>query len=52
MADFISSMLSGLIKTPAEPVTSGKEEVFEAITGTPQLKDSKIGKPKPSNNEG
>ena len=36
----------------ASPTTSGKEEIFEVITGVPQAIASKTGKPKPSHKEG
>ena len=37
---------------PASPTTSGREEVFEAMTGVPQAIASSGGRPKPSYKEG
>ena len=45
---FIVRGTQGSISTAAFPATSGKLETLLQITGQPQLKASKIGRPKPS----
>ena len=41
-------MSSGLTETAEFPATSGIEDVFDVITGTPDANASSTGKPKPS----
>src|ERR1051325_1407758 len=48
IASAISSASSGSTRKAASPATSGMDEIFDVITGQPQVIASRIGKPKPS----
>ena len=48
----ISLILVGFINMEVPPATSGRDELLEVITGTPQAIASSGGKPKPSKNDG
>src|SRR5258706_12792400 len=52
MAFFISVTLNGLTSSAASPTTSGKEAVFEAMTGEPHAIASSAVSPKPSYTDG
>ncbi len=51
-ASAIASTSVGSNRRAESPVSSGKEVVFEHVTGTPAVNASSTGKPKPSNSDG
>jgi hypothetical protein len=51
-ASNIASSSFASIIMPADPTTSGKEELFDVITGAPHCMASNEGKPNPSFKDG